>query len=501
MAQLINIGDRRILPLWKGFSDSIPELKNRKSDPSKPGDISAFVEDWRNEPNIANAGDLIGAAITQNNTEDTYVKEAVSYVLNHKDSSTIPLYDVASRLKGIEPSSIETIAEMTLAQRIARLKLYLHDYPKDAISHIEIARLYLLLGQKDHAEAHVKAALLFDSNNRFVVRAAARFYVHEKREDKAQEIIRASRLLRRDPWLIAADVSISQLQHKTSREIKKGMEMIESGNYSNFELTELCSAIGTQEMIDGAYTKSRRLFNKSLNDPNDNSVAQAQWVIKKNNFELEGMARVVDSERCWEANAYRYFAEADYAKALKYAKLWIDNEQYSTRATMYAYRIASTYLDDLNEGENIMRNSLIANRGNKSLINDYAYTLALNGHVEEAEKQIAKAKITTEDNYEVRICLIATKGLIAFRNNDIPNGHKQYTEAIYEAIKYPKHPYLYCSAMLNYCREIMLYDASESNVAMVKTAMAQLSEAEVIEENRELQQIKIKVEEILARQK
>ena len=131
------------------------------------------------------------------------------------------------------------------------------------------------------------------------------------------------------------------------------------------------------------------------------------------------------------------------------------------------------------------------------LINDYAYTLALNGNTAEAEIQILKAKNSPDDAPEIKICITATKGLIAFRKGNIEEGHGYYTNAILEAMNYPRNPYLYCSAVLNYSREILLNDAKKENVELVVFSMEKLSDAKVIEENLELQQIKEYIEELL----
>ena len=98
---------------------------------------------------------------------------------------------------------------------------------------------------------------------------------------------------------------------------------------------------------------------------------------------------------------------------------------------------------------------------------------------------------------EIKICITATKGLIAFRKGNIEEGHGYYTNAILEAMNYPRNPYLYCSAVLNYSREILLNDAKKENVELVVFSMEKLSDAKVIEENLELQQIKEYIEELL----
>lgn len=499
MAQLIKIEDRRIVPLWKSFAASIPELKVSRKDELERGDIYSYIQDWQKNPNIANAGDLIGAAIVQNGIEDANVKAAIEYVLSHKDMSSNPLYNVACGLSGEDIPVVETIDDLKYTQQIAHLKAILRNYPLDAICHVEIARLYLMLGQQEHAKYHMEWALRLDSNSRYVVRAAARYYLHNKDKEKAQQIVRSCQMYKRDPWLLAAEISLSQLRGTTSREIKRGIDLIESGNYSNFELTELCSAIATEEMINGAFTKSRRLFNKSLIAPNDNSVAQAQWVNENNNMQLERMGIVQVPEKFWEANAYRYFAHEDYERSLECSKQWVCQEMFSTRATMYAYRIAATYMQNMEEGEKILRDSIRTNKENNLLLNDYAYTLALNGKPEEAAKQISKVKIEGEDNFEVMICATATKGLVAFRLHDTEKGHQLYREAIELSLHHTTHPYYNNSAILNYCREVILCDATKENVEAVKSVMEKMTDLKVIKENRDLQLIYEKVESLLKR--
>lgn len=48
MALLIENTERRLLPIWKSFSDSFSELQPLRPSNMEKGDISSFVSDWKN---------------------------------------------------------------------------------------------------------------------------------------------------------------------------------------------------------------------------------------------------------------------------------------------------------------------------------------------------------------------------------------------------------------------------------------------------------------------
>lgn len=66
-----------------------------------------------------------------------------------------------------------------------------------------------------------------------------------------------------------------------------------------------------------------------------------------------------------------------------------------------------------------MESALKTHIGNPTFINNYAYTLALDGQVELAENIITKVKKNNNLPTDITdICITATRGMIAFRKGD-----------------------------------------------------------------------------------
>lgn len=497
MAVLVDNNERKLVPAWKPFAYSMPEVQPIKETVREVGDISEFVAEWRNNRNIGYAGDLITAAIVQNREDAPEVVEAARFILDSKDNLPDPLVTKAKQLSDDLGFALENpdTSFISVCKQVANFKLFLTRYPKDAILHVEIARCYLMLGVVEKAELHILYALNIDSNNRYVVRCATRFYIHLRQWDEALRVIHRSSLTIHDPWLLATEISISQINKKTSRNIKRGQNFISSGNYSPFNLTELRAAIATEEFTSGAFSKSRKLFNESLSCPNSNSLAQARWIAAHNGINLDFDKVNLSTGRFVEAKSYKAFESGNYSEALSFAKDWIAMEPYSTRTILYAYNISANYLDDYTQGEDILSEAIKTHKTNPVLLNDYAYTLALNGKQDEASKVINKARAEDSENPLITgICITATKGMIAFRHNNVELGNKLYMQAIEKSAEITSNPNINYSAILNYCREVLLCDNSDENKDAVKSILSRLPDNT---NNVELSKLKKKVEELV----
>ncbi len=493
MALLIDNSQRRLLPTWKKFDSSIPEIQPLSPSNILKGDISSFVYDWRHCKNLANAGDLISAAIINARTDVDEVIEAANYVLFSGEVPSIALSNTSKSILKIINSGNDK-EHYPIYAKIAQIKNLLIKYPTDAILHIEIARNYLLLGQIEQAQYHVETALYFDHHNRYVVRCAARFYIHLRDCERALKIVRSSWLTKSDPWLMASEIGISQIVEKASNNIKKGLALINSNNFNVFNITELASAIGTQELMSGAYSKSRKLLNTSLKKPNSNSLAQAKWISNEEHLELNFENVNLDSGNFWEAKCYNAFKIEDYINSLEFARQWIEQEPYSTRAILRAYSLSVTYLHDLKTGQEIMESALKTHVGNPIFINNYAYTLALDGQIELAEKVINKIRKNNNSLVDVTdICITATRGLIAFRKGEVENGSLLYLNAIERSKNITTHPELNHSALLNYCREILIHDSSSENKCYVRNLIEKIPQSD----NKELSNLREQISLLL----
>lgn len=479
MALFIDTTDRLIIPTWKKFNNTVKELNpvGQYKHPIEQGDIMGYVLEWRERPSLVSAGELITAAIVHGRTEESEVADAAGFVLNGQIKVPLPL-NKASRhiLKQSLPAEKIIVQEYSIYVEIAKLKELLTKYMNSAILHIEIARCYVLLGQIERALFHINSALYFDRHNRFVVRAAARFLIHIKEEERAVQILRGSGLTKSDPWLMASEISVSRRFNKRSPNIKRAFQLIESGNYSDFDLTELRGTIGMEEFSNASYKKSRKLFNLSLIAPNDNSFAQAQWIMQNRHLELT-FPNVPINMHYKESLCHEKFFEGDYTTALQFAQEWQEEAPYSIKCAIFGASISTIYQKDYKTSIQILKTYLRTNNRNKAALNDLAYAYALDNETEKAQKIIDAAVryIDPRNLEEVDICLVATQGLICFRTGNIEEGAKLYEQAI-EASRSLSHKEHLYSATLNYCRELLHKLKGRDNVENVHNMLESVPE-------------------------
>ena len=331
MALFIDSTDRLLIPSWREFNKSQFELRpiGQYKHPIYKGDIQEYLTEWRQHKNVVTAGELITAAIVNGQTEDPEVRAAARFVVEYPLRVPTALTNASKGILSIAiPEDIDPTVQFPIYVKIAKLKKVLTEYPTTAIFHVEIARQYMLLGQLEKAEEHINTALYFDCHNRYVVRSAARFLIHRDEGERAIAVLRHSGLTKIDPWLMASEISVSRHFDKRSPNLKRAGEMIDSRNYSNSDLSELCGTMGMEELENAGYNKSRKLFNQSLTAPNDNSFAQAQWVAKNRHLDLIFPNQSIDVN-FKEALCCESFFAGDYKAAIRYAQDWQDEMPYS----------------------------------------------------------------------------------------------------------------------------------------------------------------------------
>lgn len=489
MALFIDDTNRLIIPSWRQFDRSQGELRPTGTDGAEEQkrDIQEYLLEWKTNKNLVTAGELISAAIVNGITEEPVVLEAARYVVDYPSKSPVALQNASKGLLDIPlDQDFFSTANLKLYEKISKLKKLLNDYPSSAILHIEIARLYMLIGQLEKANSHVHFALYFDSNNRFVVRSAARFYIHICNEKSAIEVLRNSWLTKKDPWLMASEISVSRHFGKRSPNLKRASELIDSRNFSNFDLSELCGTLGMEELESAGYKKSRKLFNQSLAAPNDNSFAQAQWVAKNRHLELVFPNQPIDVN-FKEALSYEKFSVGDYKAALRYAQDWQDEMPYSQKCVVFGSNISTTFEKDYKTSIRLLETYLQTNQRNKAALNDLAYAYALNKDPDNAQKQVDKAMklVDVKNPAPADICLVATQGLILFRKKAVDEGSEFYEAAIQACERMRRLDMLY-SAKLNYAREILLNENNEVNREKVYHLIADVPDSEKGTERHEL---------------
>ncbi len=297
---------------------------------------------------------------------------------------------------------------------------------------LDLALAYASCGLYSKAErALVVARSLIGSTNRLVLRAESRLYQHMGDPERALATLRRDPdCLLVDPWLMAPEIGLSQHIGKHSRLVRRARAMMEQGGWPPFHVSELAAAVGTTESIAGKHRLARKFFQLAVVEPADLGLAQTVWAARV----LDPMIRVPGRQtltRSAEARAREAVAELQWRDAQKACKEWRHEEPFATMPAIILSSVLSVYRGDNEGAVEAADAGLAANPNCHVLLNNRAFALANMNRLDEAEATIKK--ITTEGtgpDAVNRICVTATRGLIAFRCGRLVEGEHLYRQAM-----------------------------------------------------------------------
>jgi tetratricopeptide (TPR) repeat protein len=295
-------------------------------------------------------------------------------------------------------------------------------------------------------------ALILAPVNRFVLRSAARLYMHLDEPDRARSILANEVVLRNDPWLLAAEIAISNVTGITSKFIRNSRDILTQKNYHPFHTAELASALATLELSSGASRKARKLFESSLESPTENSVAQSTWA-KRWLPTLEVNNAITATPGTYEARARNAYLLQDWNGVVAASMDWLLDEPFSSRPAVLGSFAAATGLEDYELAVNITRNGLIANPNELGLINNLAFSLANLNKPHEALKELQTAS-RPAPNHATEVAFKATEGLIDIKLGNWQTGQAKYLDAIALANKESLHK-ISALASIHYAREMV----------------------------------------------
>jgi len=273
----------------------------------------------------------------------------------------------------------------------------------------------------------MRNALTLAPANRFILRSAARLWVHRDLPDRALHLLRSSEVLAYDPWIVAAEIATSTLVGVTPRSLKKGLEFIAHKRFPPLHLSELASAIATLELEAGSRRKARRLFQFALVEPTENAVAQAELASAiDNGVKINPERLEISSEaRAW--HAFRF--ASDWALAVTETINWQRDQLFSKQPAILGSFVAMFCMRDSAKAQDIIDLALLANPYDEVLLNNKVVVLAEQNQVEAAEEVLAALpkSSTHQDNWDA--ILQATTGLVQFRKGNSEAGRALYERA------------------------------------------------------------------------
>lgn len=431
MATLHIDKNRQVVPRWRRFVNGVlrGETAPESERPQAKFDsntIQQLLADWRENPGMATAGDLLSVCVTLG-LEDK-AKEAVDYLLKYDDvpaataqlAQAIAIGSSGWQLQDEYPGLNAIRAEIALEKH--RLRYFPHDPYRWA----DLSRLYVTIGQTEKSRNAMRVALSLAPENRFVVRAATRLFLHLEEPDLAHRLLKDSPLVKVDPWILSAEIATAAATGHVSDLIVLGRRTLEKNRFAPFHLSELASALGTIQINSGSLKKGRKLIKRSLQMPSENALAQAAW-LARDALTYEQLGETPSHE----ANAWLARREGNWKEVVKSSTRWLGEQPFSTRPAALG-SFAAVLTGDYETASEIAWLGLQANPGDFLLKNNRAFALARMGQPEDAAallRDVDAAGLSKEE----KIVHVATLGMIAFRRGDPDAGRRHYLECIFAA--------------------------------------------------------------------
>lgn len=427
---------RRIIPRWREAATTarLGELGslNRQQQRFSSSHLLEKLADWSSDQSLFVATDIIGTAILVDDTDETVVKKVAQAILIEDwDATPIARQAAARVLHGAHVSETFAPTAITRAeiyQRIHDLRRSIANDLRNGIAWVDLSYLYTLIGESGKAADAMRMALGVAPQSRHVIRSAARLYVHNDKREMALWLLRRSDRTPFDPWLVATEIGVAGLLGQSPRLTKVGATMATSGAFAPHDVTEVTAALGTLEAEHGNRRKARRLFELSLQDPNDNVLAQAAWAARATQA-IDIDPANIDVPFSFEARARIAFRQRAFTDSLRESEAWFNDQRFSVGAAAFASYVAGVVLGKHDHAIAVLSESLVANPEDWTLRNNLAFSLASIGRVAEAREIFAGLSPEIENPVRNGVWL-ATSGLLACRNGDVVGGQRLYDEAM-----------------------------------------------------------------------
>lgn len=492
--------ERQLLPRWREWSKAAHEggeltsLNSASERASAPVDLqdslSRLRADFRREPNLFTAGDLLSLSVLAGAADDV-VLEAVGRVEASSGASSalrrLAVRVVAGPAHGPVPEPELDVPR--LQQRVARHRQIVRAEPRNALRWADLALAHAMLGDRAPADREMRVALALAPTSRFVVRAAARQAIFQDDPERAHDLlVKSGDLALHDPWVMAAEIAVSEVANRASRNVRRATRILESKQYDPVHLSELASAVGTLELRAGNRRSARRLLEQSLLAPNGNSLAQAEWAVLAgiNNLELANAA----ADPVAEAPARHAMRTGAHEDAVRYGKQWLAEQPFAAEPAIFVSFQASVWHEDYETSRDVCMIGLRTNPDSRTLKNNLAVALAHLDFVDQARAVLVDVPVHADASSRDDLVLLATHGLVAFRQGALPAGRDGYRSAV-SGLRRIGEPDLAALAAIMWAREELRAGTPESVTAYQEAEKAAQASSmpEVVEWKKRLQRI------------
>jgi Flp pilus assembly protein TadD len=453
MAGILKKKHRNVVPRWRLFkiTTRLGELSSSRTSVAREvvvPDLTILQVAFSENKNIWYATDLLSAAFTFRRQDEA--RDAATFILEHKSEAASAAIDLATRVLLPDlavPTEERLPNEWEELVRSTRRQLRASE--RDAVRWTDLALAYTVLGNKEHAGSCISIALHLAPDNRFVLRAAARCFLHWGDPEKAHALLRRNPKTESDPWLLSAEIALASSRNQRSIHASEARRVVADENLSPHSRSELAIALTAVELESGSKKAASRLLRQSVIDPTENTVAQVQWMLSEKHLTIPEL-ETYDVPLMFEAKASDRYDAGDWEGALAYADLWYGDQPFSSRpADLASY--CAFLLGRFDDAVTYLESASASNWNDPMLINNLAYFNARAGNIAEAEEVLRDLKGLKLDP-EQRLIVQATRGLVELRKGNVDLGRELYSVTIAQAWK-PAHARIKVLSALNFARE------------------------------------------------
>jgi tetratricopeptide (TPR) repeat protein len=420
-------GPRRVIPRWRNSSVVAMTAEARTKPPSSrlifTGELANKQLELDLQPTVPIAAELMFLARQAGNVAAATRAARVIVDAERRIGSSRLVAAAKRILSGSDPDRVHAQGADFIREARRLLKI---DF-RNPVLLMDTARELTALGHHKAALRYVRSAMSLAPHSRFVVRSAARYFLHIGDHLQAHEIVRRSPILGSDPWVQAAEIAIATVRGRTSALVKNVERALSSTDVVGVHLTELATAVATVELQEGANRKAKHLFQKALAHPTDNSLAQAEWAAAKLKLVVDEVA--LSTPLSFEANSQHAYRKLLLPEAVEAAKSWSVDEPFASRpfdALCYYLSLEGRY----SEAQEAVQKAIRIDGGEAfSLELNLLFTRIQMGEVDTAYEDILRLSARPEAKQHAAH-MYANAGALAYTTGDFALARSYYLRAI-----------------------------------------------------------------------
>lgn len=439
MDDILHGSPRQVLPRWRTLARTpgheLESARQRQATyPEYSVQNSEELAAWRTNPGVVSAAELLELAALAGNIDGA--EGAAYWVMRNKDVCRPPLIRLAKFFLGIQAPIDDAVPSdylsnpSALQRRIRQIKERLTDHPRDAISRTDLARLYLLLGQKEKAADSIDIAARIAPDNRFVLRSAAQLFATVAQAERGLHLLWRSDAVRADPWVQAAEVALADAVNKSPRYGSKQISALLNSNAVGVRYSELAAGLASLEWKAGVKrSKVKKLISRSLGRPTENALAQAVWLEGEIDTTLTTEQLIAKNTSAHEARSRAAYEVGNYELCSSAARKWFDDQPFSREAARDFVFVTGVHLNDYEKSLEVGHAALRLHPDDFTLLNGNLYASVMSGKLDDAKSAYDKMRSLKVEKDQVPF-IQAGAGLLLFSDGDIDQGRNKYLEAM-----------------------------------------------------------------------